>query len=127
MFITSGNWRACGKPGTTRCRVAPVQTNPRRREGDPRRLELPHYDEHRMPLLSLESAAMLCRVDSRGRLGLLLRRQVGPLAFPSRRPRAVSASPFPRAVDGFVASTPMVTCKGLLVCRMCSPFTPLYR
>ena len=44
-----------------------------------------------MPLLSLESAAMLCRVDSRGRLGLLLRRRgrlgillrrlVGPLLF----------------------------------------------
>ena len=27
------------------------------------------------PLLSLESAAMLCRVDPRGRLGLLFRRQ----------------------------------------------------
>ena len=32
-----------------------------------------------MPLLSLESAAMLCRVDSRGRLGLLLRQLEGPL------------------------------------------------
>jgi hypothetical protein len=34
-----------------------------------------------MPLLSLESAAMLCRADSRGRLGLLFRRRVGPLLF----------------------------------------------
>ena len=32
-----------------------------------------------MPLLSLESAVMLCRVDPRGRLGLLFRRRVGPL------------------------------------------------
>ena len=39
----------------------------------------------------------------------------------------MSASPLPRAVDGFVASTPMVTCKGLLFCHVCSPFTPLYR
>jgi hypothetical protein len=34
-----------------------------------------------MPLLSLESDAMLCRADSRGRLGLLFRRRVGPLLF----------------------------------------------
>ena len=33
------------------------------------------------------------------------------------------------ADDGYgsVASTPMVTSKGLLFCRMLSPFTPLYR
>ena len=30
----------------------------------------------------------------------------------------MSASHFPRAVEGFVASTPMVTCKGLLFCRV---------
>ena len=36
---------------TTRCRVAPAQTNPRRRDGDPRRLGLPHYDEHYAPTL----------------------------------------------------------------------------
>ena len=33
-----------GEARTTRCRVAPAQTNPRRREGDPRRLGMPHYD-----------------------------------------------------------------------------------
>ena len=31
-----------------------------------------------MPLLSLYSAAMLCCVDPRGRLGLLFRRRMGP-------------------------------------------------
>ena len=34
-----------------------------------------------MPLLSLESAAMLCRLDPCGRLGLLFRRLVGHLLF----------------------------------------------
>ena len=40
-----------GEASTTRCRVAPAQTSPRRQEGDPRRLELPHYDEHYAPTL----------------------------------------------------------------------------
>ena len=40
-----------GEASTTRCRVAPAQTNPRRPEGGPRRLELPHYDEHYVPTL----------------------------------------------------------------------------
>ena len=43
-----------GEASTTRCRVAPAQTSPRRREGDPRRLELPHYDEHYAPTLATD-------------------------------------------------------------------------
>ena len=34
-----------------------------------------------MPLLSLESAVMLFGVGTRGRLGILFRRRLGPLLF----------------------------------------------
>ena len=44
-----------GEASTTRCRVAPAQTNPRLREGDPRRLGLPHYDERYMLPCSVAS------------------------------------------------------------------------
>ena len=66
-----------------------------------------------VPLLSLESAAMLCRVDPRGRWGLLFRRRVGPLLFRAggREPRllpfkSTTYAPFPRhnsdAIRAFV-------------------------
>jgi len=54
----------------------------------------------------VSAAAMLCRVDPRGRLGLLFRRRVGPLLFRAggREPCLLPLTP----VGGFVASTPMV-------------------
>ena len=58
----------------------------------------------RPPVVS--AAAMLCRVDPRGRLGLPFRPRVGPLLFRAggREPCLLPLTP----VGGFVASTPMV-------------------
>ena len=56
---------------------------------------------------------------------VLFRRRVGPLLLgPEVESRVCPPSaPF----DGSVASTPMVTCKGLLFCRVCSLSTPIHR
>jgi hypothetical protein len=71
-----------------------------------------------MPLLSLESAAMLCCVDPRGHLGRLFRRRVGPLLFRAGGREPAPPLPWLTAVSH---RPPMVTFKGLLFCRMCSP------
>ena len=69
-----------GETSTTRCRVAPAQTSPRCREGDPRSLGLPHYDEHYAPTLPGICCHPLSR-RSHGLLGLFCSRQVGVFTF----------------------------------------------
>ena len=78
-----------------------------------------------MPLLSLESAAMLCRVDPVVAWASSFVDGWAP-CFLGQEVESRVCFPF-TPVGGFVASTPMVTCKGLLFRRVCSPFTPLDR
>ena len=83
--------------------MAPAQTNPRHREGDPRRLGLPHYDDHYAPTLaSLAWTQFLCRKweltclppwVAKEEMGILLLASEMPIPIPRNRTVALFMIP----------------------------------